>query len=279
MNGTVLLYPSSCSYQEEFQSLPFDNVILNSMSFSRSRKRGKVICTNIDNNCLLGIFKKLRMEITDIVIIRDGCMEGGNYECCASNTFLGKIVGIQTSSFNAYYCHYISRNFNLPAEIQRAEVPEYVSILRTFSDPLGEQEGIEIVPRTFERRKFKLGQIDINLLRESLSANLENYDIVLLPRKYPLQESFKNFAQGQGLDYQNLFYGLNINSDESFADFLEAAKRKKWKRVAILPFENRKYRSVMSLIKNHEGSELREIDFYHLHNSDYRQLYKISRRE
>jgi len=181
--GTVLFYPSSCFYHEKFQSLPFDNVILNSNSFSHSKKVGKVICTKVDNNALLGLFKRLNITVTDLVIMRDGCIEGGNYECCASNTFLGKVVGIQDSAFNVYYCHCSSGNFNLPAQIETIEVPEYLQLLRSFSNPMNQQQGFKISPKKFEKREFQLGHIKVGLIRESITCMLSLGIVPMFPKK------------------------------------------------------------------------------------------------
>ncbi|MBU1107512.1 MAG: hypothetical protein KKB51_12650 [Candidatus Riflebacteria bacterium] len=250
---------------------------MNSKSFPRSEKISKVICTNIDNNALLGVFKQLNIAITDIVIIRDGCCEGGNYECCASNTFLGKIVGIQNSPFNAYSCHCFSDNFNLPAEIETVEPPEYVQMLRSFSDPIDEQKGIKISARTYNKKEFQVGQIKVGLLQESICRRLENYDVVLLPSSRALLKSLHRFVEGQGLAHQELFYPIGNDPDASFAGFLEAAQSQEWQKIAALPFGKRRYKGVLSAIEDHKGSNLQKIDFYHLHNSDYRQIYKMSR--
>lgn len=273
---SILFYPSSCGYHEEFQSLPFDTVILNSRSFRISKKIGKVICTGIDNNALLGLFKKLNIEVSDIVIIRDGCCEGGNYECCASNTFLGKVVGIQKTPFNVSYCHVFSNSFNLPAQIDLIAAPEYVKILRLFSNPHGEQKGISIKPMTLEKKEFQLGRIKVGICQESIVASLDNYDVIAIPSNSTLLRSFENFAKGMGVEHQNLFYRIESETPEvSFTEFLELAKSKKWQKLAVLPFGRKNYRGVLSAIENHNNSKLHSIDFFHLHNFDYRQIYKI----
>ncbi len=277
--GTVFFYPSSCSYQEEFQALPFDNVILNSRSFRENCKIGKVFCTNIDNNALLGVFKKLDINITDIVIIRDGCMEGGNYECCSRSNFLGKAIGIQKSSFNVYSCHGFSRVPDIPANIESAGVPEFVSMLRFFSDPLGDQRGFKISPRTYDKKEFKLGQIKVGIRRESITASLADYDLVLLRDSFPLINSFQSFVKGEGLHPKEKFFVIKSQSDASFKEFLERAKNSKWQKVAALPFGKGRYQNVLSEIEEHSSSSLQEIDFYHLHKSDYRQIYRKYRKE
>src|SRR6267378_3559367 len=98
-NAKVIFYPSSCSYSEDFQTLPYDAVILNSNGIHRSGKFGKVYCLNLDNNEALGIFAAKGIRLAALVIIRDGCSEGGNYECIASASFFGRLMPVMQDDF------------------------------------------------------------------------------------------------------------------------------------------------------------------------------------
>ena len=76
-NCRVIFYPPSCSYSDEFQSVPYDAVILNSNEMRCRELKGKVYCLDYDNNELLGLFFAKGIQLSAIVIIRDGCVEGG----------------------------------------------------------------------------------------------------------------------------------------------------------------------------------------------------------
>ncbi|MDD3001608.1 MAG: hypothetical protein PHF29_07625 [Candidatus Riflebacteria bacterium] len=274
--GKILLYPSSCAYQKEFQTLPFDTVILNSNSFPRSYRIGKVLCLKIDNNALIGLFKQLNIEVSDVAIIRDGCCEGGNYECCTGNNFLGKLVGIQNASFNFYFCHWCADCLFVPAINEKIEVPKWVSILRKYSDPMHKQNGIRFSPIKYPRIEYQIGLIKIGVIRNAITGELADYDLVLIPEEsYGTLKSFMYFAKGLGLrKYKDMFYATkrDINPQTAFKNFLETAIAQKCKKIAVLPFVDEEYHEIISLIRHHKDSNLDTIDFFNMNQLAYDQI-------
>lgn len=138
-SGTTVLYPSSCQYHVDFQNLEFDNVILCSNGFRESSKIGKVFCVNADNNTLLGMLQKNGIKLNAVVIICDGCREGGNYECCAEMPFFHKLMPLFAGDFLYFSDHGIfaednPRNyFEDVISFESVETPSFVNLFKRRS--------------------------------------------------------------------------------------------------------------------------------------------------
>lgn len=89
-DSSILLYPSSCRYHDEFEALPVDIVILCSNDFAESKSIGKVFCVKCYNNLLLRTLHENNIKISVGVLIRDGSVEGGNCERTNTATFFGR---------------------------------------------------------------------------------------------------------------------------------------------------------------------------------------------
>ena len=104
-NGTTVLYPSSCDYHRDFQHIEFDNIILCSNGLPESSKIGKVLSLKMDNNQLLGALRRRNIKLNAVVILCDGCSEGGNYECCTETPFIKKLIPLMSDDFSFYSDH------------------------------------------------------------------------------------------------------------------------------------------------------------------------------
>jgi hypothetical protein len=121
----VIFYPSSCGYSHEFQAVPYDAVILNSNANRRRERIGKVYCLNYDNNELLGLFLAKGIRLSAIVIIRDGCVEGGNYECATGDGFFGRLMPVVADQLD-YFRDHEPRPIDVPARFVEFEAPDYL---------------------------------------------------------------------------------------------------------------------------------------------------------
>jgi hypothetical protein len=137
-NGTTVLYPSSCDYHRDFQNIEFDNIILCSNGLRESSKIGKVLSIKVDNNELLGALRRRNIKLNAVVIICDGCREGGNYECCAETPFIKKLIPLMSEDFSFYSDHgkfhkvdFI--NSGNDVLIEAIDVPHFVNVFRQRS--------------------------------------------------------------------------------------------------------------------------------------------------
>ena len=178
-NARVIFYPSSCEYSDDFQAVPFDTLVLNSKAFRRSEKIGKVYCLNFDNNELLGLFAAKGIRLSAMIVIRDGCAEGGNYECVATDNFFERLMPVMADRFAYFYDHGPDKeadngndhgrpSTDVPAEFVEFETPAYLESFIRHSEPLGAVRAFRVTPSPVVERDFILGQIRVRIIRDSI---------------------------------------------------------------------------------------------------------------
>ena len=70
--------------------MDFDSVLLVCDGFSRSHRKGKAVCLKEDNNFVIGHLLGRGIDLAALCVIRDGCAEGGNYECILGPSSIGE---------------------------------------------------------------------------------------------------------------------------------------------------------------------------------------------
>ena len=103
---------------ESIPKIQFIEINREFIVFSRGSKRGYFFM--IDNNEVLQLMEKCNLRLNLFVGMRDGCMEGGNYECTNTIPFLEKIISLSSdvgmdvyvdhSAFLHMYSNYIFGN-------------------------------------------------------------------------------------------------------------------------------------------------------------------------
>lgn len=283
----TILYPSSCKYFPEFQTLPFDNVILNSKGLRKSFKDGKVICLCLDNNQLLAYLKVLNISLDTIVIIRDGCCEGGNYECVAQMNFFGRLMPLIKNQIEFFNDHsrFRDKNFcSLVEEKQIDEIPEYLNLFIKRSDPLHlPLQGRRLQRNAAILKSKMLGKITVNLCHDSVWNQSEDFDkIYFIHRKWAsqgLREYLRlpRFSRGSK-NYQRsaLFPNCAVYenvSENTILPYLLDANDNCHKKIAFIPFAKGKYEQIISEIMNWDLDYPKEITFFHLQVGDYKRIY------
>jgi len=276
----VVLYPSSCGYHAEFQDAPFDVVILNSHRFRRSRRRGKVYCLGYDNNELLGLLLARGIKLSAIIIIRDGCAEGGNYECVVKEGFFGRLMPIMAEGFK-YICDHNHENipFDAPAHFDPIAVPDYVEPFVQFSEPIDAIQAFQVTLFPTVERDFVLGKIRVRVIRDSIWRNYQTSGLtVIIKRDESAEIAVPNYLGG-------LLPNVNVEERFKFVQsyfkmgtlepLLHRANQQKLKVLSLMPTEWGKYEKLADEILRWKKEYPQEVCFYHLHSDDYQYLKSL----
>ena len=275
-NAGVIFYPSSCGYSWDFQAVPFDVVILNSRAVRQGGK-GKVYCLNLDNNELLGLFAAKGIRLSAMVVIRDGCQEGGNYECIATDNFFGRLMPVMADRFDYFYDHGPDNgrpSTDVPAEFAEFEFPDYLEPFKKHSDPLGDVRAFHVTPSPVLEADFLLGQIRVRIIRDSIWRSVGETDLIIV--KEGRNPAISNYRKG--LRSNQRFEFVRQSPLTSFQHLLDKAADQKLSRLSFMPIANGRYKKIAMTIQNWKKEFPREIDFYHLNARDFRRLRSISER-
>jgi hypothetical protein len=272
-NGKNILYPSSCLSYKEFQELPYDSVILNSRLFSRKKRIGKVYCLDYDNNELLGILHSRGINLSAMVIIRDGCVEGGNYECIAREGFISRTMPVMSTQFDLFSDHGIFP-LDIPANFIECDTPGYLGPFIIKSNPLGKLRSFHIITYSIVEKDIVLGRIRLRVIWDSIWRYFDQSDLLVVRTKGSTRYSNPNYLLGRmpGVNPKDKFEFVDVCRMKSIKHILKKAEVRKLSRIAFMPTADGSYKRIINEIRAWEGDFPKEISFFHLNVNDYQYI-------
>lgn len=294
-NGTTVLYPSSCNYNRNFQQIEFDNIILCSNELSGgSSKIGKVLSLEFDNNEVLGALRRRNIKLNAIVIICDGCVEGGNYECCADMPFIKKLIPLMSEDFNFYSDHgkfheenYMSNN---NFSIESIEIPNFVNIFRQYSKgkirlihgwkiKKLDQNSIDIKAKIVSFANIEICEYSEDICNANIFIGdlfVQNISKIDFENGFPVYgkfEAIENYLKG-------LFLLKSITSmkqkkitdfeNENFYEFmLNEANDKKIEIVTYISYLADDNKNIYEYLKNWEGEYPKKINLFSIKHNGF----------
>lgn len=275
-NAKVVFYPSSCRYSDEFQDAPYDVIILNSNSIRRRERRGKVYCLNYDNNEILGLFLAKGIRLSAIVIICDGCVEGGNYECCARDGFFGRLMPVVTDQFD-YFCDHKQLPFDVPARFDEFETPSYMDPFIRNSDTLNDVRSFHVTTFSVVDRDFVLGRIRVRIIWDSIWRYYDQSSLVVVKKIESSKFAIPKYLAGllPGKDLAERFEFVTQSSKTSIEHMLQKADDMKLPRLSLIPIAGGSYRRIAKEIQLWNRDYPKEIFFYHLNANDFQYLKSL----
>jgi hypothetical protein len=275
-SNKVILYPSSCAYSDDFQQVPFDAIILNSYEMRLNERRGKVYCFKFDNNELLGMLAARRLRLAAVVIIRDGCSEGGNYECAAGYNFFGRVLPVVNDEFEYFCDHNFSQD--VPARFREMELPDYMQPFIVNSGPRGRVRAFRVTPVRSVERNFILGRIRMEIVRDTIWRELNAASILVVKTDRAIRSAVPNYLKGLQVDsrIRDNVECVTQTPITSIRPYLELALDRKKPRLAIMPIGKGSYENIAAEIRAWEKEYPSEIGFYHLNATDFRYFKRMS---
>ncbi len=253
--------------------MDFDSVLLVSNGFSRSQREGKAICLKEDNNFVIGHLLGRGIDVNALCVIRDGCGEGGNYECVLGPSSIGRMLPILPVGATISKDHgFLSKK--LPWSFTEISVPEFQKQFAKHSDPISESVTFQLGEREQNERCFRMGCIDIIINHQSIWENARSHDLLFIaPRSFD-NRGYHQFIDGlasTGID-RSKFILHSTRPVLSIAALLAQAEERECKRICIGPIANGNYGQIIEEIASHRGRYLQEVKFCHLVARDFASL-------
>ena len=284
-SASVIFYPSSCRYSDEFQNVPYDAVVLNSNELYREEKKGKVYCLRRDNNEVLGILYAKGISVSALIIIRDGCCEGGNYECVAGDGFWGRLMPVLSKNFDLFFDNHRKGTTNsdkilpdIPAQFTEFPNPNFLKPFIQMSRPINGVKAFHGILIPSSERTFRLGKINVRIIRDSIWRDFEQFDLVLVRDTGSTRSATENYLRGlvnEGFTTEKCRFISSFEMNlgvSTFREILKSANEMRSSRVSIMPMANGRYSRIAKEITEWHGEYPQEISFYHLNDGDYKSL-------
>ncbi len=295
--SSVWLYHSSCEYHQDFQSIQADALILCSNEFRQNQRIGKVYCIKCDNNLLLKILLEMDIKIESAIFIRDGCVEGGNYECSNTATYFARLAPILREKSFILTDHGTSEGFfDVPVKAVKRKVPRPYWLLVKHSSPLSRPVLWEVDKCHIPPTSLVIGNIRLQLVHDSIFNFLETLDLAVFfshkPRGfgfyfeldtrheifgwYEDSHHWKNDFFGQ-YKIKNLDRYIQISRDRNhtFERALEFAFEHKLERIGFIPFGWGRYQKTYEALQSYGRDYPEKILLFHLNKGDYSYFYSL----
>jgi hypothetical protein len=294
-DSSILLYQSSCKYHDSFQSIQSDIILLSSNEFPTNTKIGKVYCIKCDNNLLLKILFENNIKIETAVFIRDGCVEGGNYECTNRATYFGRLLPILREKCFVLTDHGTNDGFfDVPVEAIHRDRPKSYRFLVGHSDPISRPTFWEVKRCGKRPRTLDFGNIRLQLVHDSIFNYIETLDLAVFFSHKP-----SGFGHYFELDMSNdafwreeirgsspadvfaeyqfkgepRYIQISRNRSQTLERALNFAFDHKLERIGLIPFGWGRYERTYSELQRYSRKYPRDVVLFHLNKSDYSDLY------
>lgn len=274
---TILLYLSSCDYNEEFLEFPYDYIVLNSSSFRKKEQgqyirliRGKILLMPFDNEYCIRLLINAGLKINCFVGIQDGCVEGANHECINSQTFFSRLSPLLPKEFLYITNHFF--NYRKPEanrlpftfhSLKLKQLPFNPACLSTYDINQSKWKFLKVKRTASESVFFLAGKIHVHVHHASIWDCKVKVDGLVIPNYPP--DVLRNYLP----DFNNQKYLMQRNAKE---EMLTWANQNRHETIAAVAFDTDEImtRILLPQLKAWNETYPKRIDFYHLKINELR---------
>jgi hypothetical protein len=292
-----LLYLASGSYHPIYEQLNFDNIYLVDHKFGNNQNgnsdsKVKIIA----KDALLAIdeLKSKNIRFDAVVSLNDGMLEGGGTYPIFSDAVLGYLnpllrdevlvitdlkyqgsiklarsVSKMQFGFDALKLNSTSPDFLHPSLFCNSMQQQNNFYDNDFGD-------IYKLSRSRKESCFKLHNgLKIKLIKDSIWRDEQNLD--LLGLNIDSKQALGG-QRGRGIKSVNDFF-FNSKSNtlqirgKSFEQILQICLEKNVRTLGLCPWLKGQYKALFEALNSKEAAMLDEISFYHIRNTDFKELY------
>jgi hypothetical protein len=292
----TLLYLASGGYCIEYESLPYQKVILvdKAKEFTSVNLpfNSKVELWNLDALDAINEISQRGLIIDCVVSINEGLLEGGGDYVIFSDFLMGYlspfladnlILIADLSYYNSIKIKSHIAKFDWGFEKIKCLLTNdenyinpiiFSNKLRNIRVPQTCNYGqVFYLKRNYSIINKKIGSIHIRLIHGSIWKDSKQLDSIGV--SFPLSiESSTRAINPNVLDFFNKIPNTFQLNNLSIIEIIQMCKNKNWRRVGLMPWKKGDYKQVFKDLLNFRENEIIELSFYHLNKSDYQDLYE-----
>jgi hypothetical protein len=292
-----LLYLASGSYHPIYEQLNFDNIYLVDHKFGNNQNgnsdsKVKIIA----KDALLAIdeLKSKNIRFDAVVSLNDGMLEGGGTYPIFSDAVLGYLnpllrdevlvitdlkyqgsiklarsVSKMQFGFDALKLNSTSPEFLHPSLFCYSMQHQHNFFDNDFGD-------VYKLRRSRKESSFKLPNgLKIKLIKDSIWRDAQQLDLLGLNIN---SKQALGGHRGEKITSVNDFFFKSKNNtlqirDLSFEAILKVCTEQNIKKLGLTPWLKGQYKALFEALNSKEAAVLDEISFYHMRNTDFKELY------
>lgn len=292
-----ILYLASGSNHPIYEQLNFDNIYLVDHKFGNNQKG------NIDSkvkliakDALLAIdeLKKMNIRFDALVVLNDGIQEGGGTYPMFSDAVIGYLNPLLNNEvlvvtdLNYLGSIFLAPNvrkmqFGFSSKKLGTNDPEYLypSLFcnhRQHSNNFYDKTFGDVYKLSRKRKEnsFMLDNgLKINLIQDSIWRDEQQLD--LLGLNIDSDQPLGGQSGAKINSVNDFFFKAKNNTlqirDLSFEAILQVCNAKNIKKLGLTPWLKGQYKAMFEILNSPEAAMLDEINFYHMRNTDFKELY------
>ncbi|XZE56638.1 hypothetical protein SH139x_002761 [Planctomycetaceae bacterium SH139] len=283
----LLYLAAGPSDRPNYASVPFDRVVLVDQAIPAIRVSEKVLSVRSDCTDFVWECISQGVKFDAVVIINEGCQEGGGSYPLHSDFFLGMLTQIVRENYVHLACpsYYETCFRSMRMNKRFLDIPFNNELINSshsaYIDPeifssWGARSRVWLMRRSHRSRRFQVGGMTIYIRHASLWDEESSYDTFLIPYRLTRSHAFGKIP-AYVRNRICTIRPLRSTADADFTSFTQfmTETRNKETRVAIAPWANGQYQEAIQAILSSPNPKL-ELHFCHLQQNDFADLYRFA---
>ncbi len=263
--------------------IPGIKIILDNDSFAVFETPGKRgYYFHLENNVALEVIRGLTPYLNYFIGVRDGCQEGGNFECVNDPPFLQKAVefcpqeGLSIindhSEFLDIYPEYLFNDKYIYFKEFLAE--------QYNSDPIGETRHYRVMHHEPVIHEWKLGDIRLTIEFDNILNHVDTLDGIIgscACRRRAIENDLfdrSKFSIQRG-DFFRPQENSDWSADKSLDLILHLADKRNWIEVGVTAFGQNDHKNFLNILSRYEPSHPLWLRIFHVEKDDFQDLIKL----
>jgi hypothetical protein len=241
----------------------------------------------IDNNEVIQLIQKMCGHLDIFIGVRDGCEEGGNYECVNKMPFLSKVVCLAPPTGLDLYLDHSGFFDHYPQYIFENRIIRYLGEGRFhFSeDQIAAIRHYHVTNHASEIAEWKNGLFKLTIEFDNIINHIYELDVVIcspLCRKLALLSLGEKIKNKFFIPPQNLFAAEFQNAQTAntlLLRILRISQENGWQNIGITAFGLGNHGEFLRLLKEADMKKPIWIRIFHLEDDDFSMLKEKMKRE
>lgn len=274
----IVLYPSGCRERLCFAAMPYDGVVTNSMFPGKIHHRHyrNVFGLSLDNRELIGRMQAAGIQAEVLVLMRDGCEEGGNYECALRESFMARVLPVMKREFIYLHDNHGPEALDMPIETESIPIPDGLLPLISHSGPVYPPSALRVVQTPSQVSGRTPNNLLVRVIRDTIWRDVYQLDLLQRPRGGRPNPAMLPYLY-HGLDTGSrvpaiLHYCSNANGLEGILTY---ANDHQLARVGIIPDGLGVRARIWEFLCQWNAEYPRELNIYHLNRDDWGPLRAV----